>query len=226
MSVVRSTTPGALPGTSPGTSPAAWPGYEVVESTTPYHGKIISVRKDLVTMPDGSRTQRDVIVHPGAVGVVAFRDDGRIMMVRQYRHPVRQPLWELPAGLLDIAGEAASAAAARELAEEAGLTATRWDVLVDAFSSPGMTDEAYRVFLARGIGEVPADARYVGEDEEAEMSLAWVSLDDALAQVLAGEIVNSMAIVGILAAAQARTGDFGGLRPTDAAWPARPDHAG
>ncbi|MGF7233565.1 MAG: NUDIX domain-containing protein [Frankia sp.] len=209
------------------TAPAQTPGgYEVVASTTPYRGKIISVNRDIVRMPDGSSTQRDVVVHPGAVGVVTLDDDGRIMMIRQYRHPVREPLWELPAGLLDIAGEPASVAAARELAEEAGLTARRWDVLVDVYSSPGMTNEAYRVFLARGVGEVSADFGYVRTDEEADMTLEWVPLEDAVARIFTGQIVNGLATVGILAAANARATHFAGLRPVSAPWPARPAHAG
>ncbi len=209
------------------TAPAPSPGgYELLESTTPYRGKIISVRRDIVRMPDGSSTQRDVIVHPGAVGVVALDDEGRIMMIRQYRHPVRAALWELPAGLLDVAGEPASRAAARELAEEAGLTARDWDVLVDVYSSPGMTDEAYRVFLARGIGEVPPEFGYVRTDEEAELVGEWVPLAVAVARVFAGRIVNGLATAGILAAAHARADDFAGLRPVSAPWPARPAHAG
>ena len=95
--------------------------YEVTESTLAYQGRVISVRRDQVRMPDGDISQRDVVVHPGAVGVVALDEADRVVMVHQYRHPVGGPLWELPAGILDVPGEPASSAAARELAEETGL---------------------------------------------------------------------------------------------------------
>lgn len=200
--------------------------YEVVESGTPYQGRIIAIRRDLVRMPDGGVSQRDVVVHPGAVGVVALDDAERIVMVRQYRHPVRGPLWELPAGILDLPGEPASAAAARELAEEAALRAAEWAVLVDVWASPGMTDEAYRVFLARGLSEIPAAERYVGEHEEAEMSVTRVPLDEAVTRVLDGDITNAMAVMGILAAARARDIGFTTLRRPDSPWPARPGNRG
>ncbi|SNQ48900.1 ADP-ribose pyrophosphatase [Frankia canadensis] len=205
---------------------AAGHRYEVTESTLGYQGRIIAVRRDLVRMPDGDVSQRDVVVHPGAVGVVALDDAGQVVLVHQYRHPVGGPLWELPAGILDVPGEPASVAAARELAEEAALRAGRYDLLVDVWSSPGMTNEAYRVFLARDLSEIPAAERYVPEHEEAEMSVARFDLDEAVARVLRGEITNAMAVVGLLAAARARADDFAGLRPLDAPWPGRPAHNG
>jgi len=200
--------------------------YDVTESSTVYTGRVISIRRDLVQMPDGTVSQRDVVVHPGAVGVVAVDDSGRVVMVRQYRHPVRRPLWELPAGLLDVPGEPAWIAAARELAEEARLTASRWDVLTDLLVSPGMTDEAYRVFLARGLSDIPPEDRHVGEFEEAEMEVTRLPLDEAIRQVFAGQIDNSMAVVGILAAAHAARSGFEGLRSARTPWPARPQHSG
>jgi ADP-ribose pyrophosphatase len=200
--------------------------YEVTESSTVYTGRIISIRRDLVRMPDDSISQRDVVVHPGAVGVVAIDGEGRLVMVRQYRHPVRRPLWELPAGLLDVAGEPAWIAAARELAEEARLRAARWDVLADLLVSPGMTDEAYRVFLARELSDIPPEQRHVGEFEEAEMEVRRLPLDEAVRQVFAGEIDNAMAVVGVLAAARAAGRGYEGLRSARAPWPARPQHSG
>ena len=125
--------------------------HQVETTETAYQGRIISVRKDVVTMPGDTTSQRDVVVHPGAVGVVALDDSERVLLVTQYRHPVRRRLEELPAGLLDKPGEPALAAAQRELMEEAGLAADTWHVLVDTLTSPGMTDEAIRVFLARGV---------------------------------------------------------------------------
>jgi 8-oxo-dGTP pyrophosphatase MutT (NUDIX family) len=198
--------------------------YDVEASEPVYDGAIISVRRDQVVMPGGRSASRDVVVHPGAVGVLAYDDEGRILLLYQYRHPVRERLWELPAGLLDVAGEPASTAAKRELAEEAGVQAARWDTLVDTFTSPGMSDEAIRIYLARGLSELAEQHERV--DEEAELEPHWVPLDDAVARVMNGEITNAMAVAGILAAAVARQDDFASLRPVGAAWPARPAHAG
>ena len=192
--------------------------YELVSSDTVYEGRIISVRKDVVTMPGDTTSQRDVVVHPGAVGVVALDDDGRILLVNQYRHPVGARLDELPAGLLDVDGEPALGAAQRELAEEAGLAADTWHVLVDAFSSPGMTDETIRVFLARGVRTVDRD---VQEHEEADMTTTWVPLEEAVRRVFDGQLQNGMAVQGVLAADRAARDGFAGLRPPDAPWPAR-----
>jgi len=198
--------------------------YGLIDSELLYEGRVIKLRRDRVSMPGGGEAVREVVVHPGAVGVVAYDNLGRIMMVSQYRHPVGKRLWELPAGLLDVPGEPASAAAKRELAEEAALAAEQWHTLVDTFSSPGMTDEATRVFLARGISELAPE--YAQVEEEADMEVAWVTLDDAVFRVMHGDITNALAVIGILAAAHARSTDFEGLRPSDAAWPAHPDHLG
>ena len=192
--------------------------YEVLSTETVYDGRIISVVKDVVSMPGDTSSQRDVVVHPGAVGVVALDDQGRVLFVQQYRHPVRRRLDELPAGLLDVEGEPSLAAAQRELMEEAGLAADTWHVLVDALTSPGMTDEAIRLFLARDVREVERD---VQEHEEAEMTTSWLPLEQAVQQALAGELENAMALLGVLAADRAVRDGFAGLRPADAPWGAR-----
>lgn len=189
----------------------------VVESSElVFEGRVISVHKDIVTMPGETTSQRDVVVHPGAVGVVALDGRGRVLLVTQYRHPVRRRLEELPAGLLDVPGEPALLAAQRELVEEAGLAADTWHVLVDTLTSPGMSDEAIRLFLARDVRVVDRD---VQEHEEAEMTTEWVDLEVAVQRVLAGEIENAMCVVGILAADRVRRTGFQGLRPADAPWP-------
>ncbi len=192
--------------------------HRVLSSDVVYQGRVISVRRDVVSMPGDTSSPRDVVLHPGAVGVVALDENHRVLLVTQYRHPVRRRLDELPAGLLDVDGEPPLEAAKRELAEEAGLAANTWHVLVDTLTSPGMTDEAIRIFLARDVHEVDRD---VQEHEEADLTAAWVELDETVRRVLAGDIENAMCVVGVLAADRAVRHDFAGLRAGDAAWPAR-----
>ncbi len=192
--------------------------YSVAATRPIYQGTVIAVRHDEVAMPGGGSAGRDVVVHPGAVGIVAF-DAGRVLLVTQYRHPVRRRLAELPAGLLDVAGEPALDAAKRELAEEAGLAAETWHVLVDALTSPGMTDEAIRIYLARDLHEVE---RPEAEHEELELSSSWCDLGEAVRRVFAGELENAMACLGILAAHEAARSGFDGLRPAEDEWTARP----
>lgn len=186
-------------------------------SETVYAGKILALRVDDVQMPGGTVARREVVEHFGAVAVVALDDEGRIAMVYQYRHPVGRRLWELPAGLLDVGGEAPVLTAARELHEEAGLAAEQWSVLVDIVSAPGFSDESVRVFLATGLSEIE---RPEAEHEEADLLLDWLSLTEAVQRVLAGEIVNSLAVAGILAAHAVP--DRSALRPVDSEWTDRP----
>jgi len=199
-------------------------GYEVVESEPIFRGRVIAVRRDSVRMSDGTVAVREIIEHPGAVGVVAMDDDGNVLLVNQYRHPVRQRLDELPAGLLDVAGEPALLAAQRELAEEAGVTALDWEVLIDLHTSPGMTDEAIRIFLARGLQDIPAEERFEPEHEEIELTVERVPLDVAVGRVQSGELTNAAAVAGLLAAALCRDRGWQGLRPAESPWPARPGH--
>jgi 8-oxo-dGDP phosphatase len=202
------------PGSPIADEPAGWP---VVSSAEDYRGKIIDVRTDIIRNPEGGTAAREVVEHPGAVGVVALDDEGRVLMIRQYRHPVGRMLWELPAGLRDVAGEPLLQAARRELLEETGYRARDWHVLADYFSSPGIITERLRVFLARGLHEVPvADRSFVPENEEAHLLLDWVPLDQAVSLVLAGELHNGVAVVGLLAAHIARRSGFADLRDADA----------
>lgn len=159
---------------------------------------IIAVRRDDVVMPGEVVAQREVVEHLGAVAVVALDESNRVAMVQQYRHSVGRRLWELPAGLLDVKGEDELTGAQRELQEEAGLSASQWGVLTDLVTSPGFCEEAVRVFLARGLSQV--DKLDAEGDEEADMAFAWVDLEEAVERVLSGEIVNSIAVAGILAA--------------------------
>lgn len=188
------------------------PRYEVRSRVERYRGRIFQVVTDEVTMPGGGTAVRDYVRHPGAVSVVAVDDAGRVVLIRQYRHPVGQHLWELPAGLLDVAGEDPAVAAVRELAEEVDLTVGRLDVLVDVHSSPGFTNELVRVFLARDLEEVPADRRHHRSDEEADLQIVRVALDEAVGMALAGEVTNAATVAGLLAATHARDRGWTGLR--------------
>ncbi len=201
--------------------PERWPierSHTVLDT-----GRVIAVRQDLVAPPGGrERFTRDVVVHPGAVGVVALDDAERVLLVQQYRHPVGHRLHEPPAGLLDVAGEDYLAAAQRELYEEAHVRARDWRVLVDYFTSPGMSDESLRIYLARGIEDVTDADRHAGEHEEADMPLVRVSLAEVVVAALAGRVHNPTLLVGCLAAWAARHGDgYDALRPADAPWTSR-----
>jgi 8-oxo-dGDP phosphatase len=197
--------------------PASWP---VESSEVRYKGHIIQVRTDRVRMPNGETTEiaeRDVVVHPGSVGVIGLDDQERVLLIRQYRHPVGRLLWEPPAGLRDVEGEPPWRTAARELAEEAGYRAREWHTLVDVFTSPGMTDERVRVFLARGLSEIPPEeSDFERIHEEADMPVAWVPLDEAVAAVRRGDIHNPLAVMGILAVYAARAAGYRDLRAPDA----------
>jgi 8-oxo-dGTP pyrophosphatase MutT (NUDIX family) len=192
--------------------------FETTSSETLHTGKIFALRRDRVRMPGGKDVTREVVEHFGAVAVVAMDDDGNIAMVYQYRHAFGRRLWELPAGLLDVHGEAAHLTAARELKEEAGLQASAWRVLVDLDSTPGFSDESVRVYLATGLSEV---GRPEAHDEEADMTLQWYPLAEAASKVLNGEIVNAIAVAGILAAHAVATG-FVEPRPLDSPWIDKP----
>lgn len=196
----------------------------VLESSVRYRGMIFDVRRDRVDLGH-EEVEREFVAHSGAVLVVALREiDGaeHVVLIRQYRHPVGSYLWELPAGLLDIVGEPPLRAAERELAEEVDLAANRWDILVDAYASPGALTEAYRVFLARDLRAAPSAHERTGE--EADLLVRWVSLDDAYAAVLAGALHNQGAMLGILTAWGAREQGWSTLRPADAPWPEHPAH--
>jgi ADP-ribose pyrophosphatase len=192
-------------------------------TTTVYEGRVWDVVSEEFTLADdGEAITRDFIRHPGAVAVLVLNDEGQVLLLRQYRHPVRMALWEIPAGLLDEEGEDFVDAAARELAEEADLTARQWDVLVDMFLSPGSSSEALRVYLARGIGDVPEADRHTRTHEEAEIELRWVDLDSAVDAVLEGRIHSPSAVAAILAARVARENGFADLRPATTPWPEHP----
>ena len=188
-----------------------------------YNGRIWDVVSDSFKLTaEGDPLVRDYIEQTGAVSELPMNNDGEVLLIKQYRHPVGMDLWEIPAGLLDVEGEDFVVGAARELAEEADLIASDWNVLVDFYNSPGSSSEAIRIYLARGLTEVPHHELHVRTDEEAEIELHWIPLENAVAAVLEGRLHNPSAVVGILAAAAAKADGFSGLRPGDAPWPAHP----
>ncbi|MEU3919322.1 NUDIX hydrolase [Streptomyces sp. NPDC029004] len=199
--------------------------WQVVATATPFRGNKTSVRTDDVVMPDGTVARRDYQVHPGSVAVLALDDAGRVLVLRQYRHPVRHKLWEIPAGLLDVPGENPLHAAQRELYEEAHVKAEDWRVLADVYPTPGGCDEAVRIFLARDLSEAEGE-RFEVSEEEADMELARVPLQELVHGALAGDLHNNCLIVGVLSLTAVLNGEgFDALRPAEAPWPARPFEA-
>ncbi len=195
-------------------TPEEWP---VVSSAELFRGRLVTVRTDKVRMPGNHIAERDVVIYPGAVAVLALDDAQQVLLIRQYRHPVGRLLWEIPAGLRDVAGEPPWHTAQRELLEEAGYRARDWRVLADYYTSPGFSTERLRVFLARDLEFVPeADRDFVAEDEEAHLLSAWLPLDQAVGQVLAGELHNGVAALALLAGYAARSEGFDRLRPANA----------
>jgi 8-oxo-dGTP pyrophosphatase MutT (NUDIX family) len=199
--------------------PEAW---QVVGTKEHFKGRIVTVLSDDVLMPDGDggtvTVNREYVLHPGAVGAIALDERGRVLLIRQYRHPVKHLLWELPAGLRDVEGEPLWRTASRELMEEAGYRAATWHTLVDTFQTPGMSDERVRVFLARDLEKIPdEEIDFVREHEEADLRIEWVPLEEAVEKVLSGEIHNALAVTGILAAHAASATGFKHLRDKEAA---------
>ena len=194
--------------------------YEVVHSESLVDGVIVRLRRDTVRMADGSTARREIVQHVGAVAVVALDDEGRVVLVNQYRHAVHARLDELPAGLLDVRGEDPLDAAKRELAEEAQLRADEWHVLLDLHTSPGFSTESIRVYLARGLHAARAQD-FVAAHEEASMTVEREPLAEAVRRALGGGITNATSVAGLLAAVHGRATDWRDLRPADAPWPSR-----
>jgi ADP-ribose pyrophosphatase len=170
---------------------------EVLVSDLVYEGKVWDVRSDRVRYGDGEMV-RQYVAHTGAVAILALDDEGRVLLIQQYRHPIRHRDWELPAGLLDVEGEEPLAAAKRELAEEADLVAAHWEPLVSSWTTPGGNDELIHIFLATGI--TAAEAAHAREEEEADIRIEWVPLAEAVAGVLDGRMRNGILSIGVLAA--------------------------
>jgi 8-oxo-dGTP pyrophosphatase MutT (NUDIX family) len=190
---------------------APWP---VAGTEQQFSNWLITVRNDKVELPDGDYAERTVVAHLGAVAVLALDEQDRVLMIRQYRHPAGRELWEIPAGLRDVAGEALVGTARRELVEETGYAAREWHALVDSYASPGISTERIRIFLARGVEAAESD--YQRHGEEKFLQTAWVPLADAVEAALAGKLHNGSTVQAVLAAHIARSRGFAGLRPADA----------
>lgn len=197
---------------------------DVTDRTTVYEGAVWDVVQETFHLPEaGGALTRDVLAHTGAVAVAAIDEDDRILLIRQYRHPIRMRDWEIPAGLRDVAGEEPAVTAARELGEEADLQATDWHTLADMYTTPGGSTEVIRIYLARSVTDLPHAQRTQREGEERGIVLRWTPLAEAVDAVLAGRIGNATACLAILHADRARARGWTGLRPVDAPWPGGSD---
>ncbi|HYN29214.1 MAG TPA: NUDIX hydrolase [Dermatophilaceae bacterium] len=194
----------------------------VTRARTLFTGRVWDVVEETFDLGEAGTLTREVVDHPGAVAVLALDEADRVLLIRQYRHPVGMHEWELPAGILDVVGEPPQEAAARELHEETDHTARTWHVLADHFSSPGGLNEALRIFLARDLAPVPDGERHEREGEERGMPVRWVPLDEARDAVLAGGLHNPTLVIGIHTAYALRERGWAGLRPADAPWPEHP----
>lgn len=179
--------------------------------------------EEVIETPSGDTMVRQFVTHPGAVAIVAWDEErDEIVVVRQYRHPVGMELVEVPAGLLDVEGEAWHDAAARELAEEAQLQAGRWQVLVDMVTTPGGSQESLRVYLARELAPAHRPAGFVLEGEELEMRVQRVAREELVEAVFEGRCQSPTLVAGVLALETARlSGRVEKLRGIDAPWPIR-----
>jgi 8-oxo-dGDP phosphatase len=172
---------------------------EIVESDVAFAGRVWDVRADTFVY-NGDRIRREYVSHTGAVAIVAIDDEGRMLLIQQYRHPIRMRDWEVPAGLLDVPGEEPLVAARRELAEEADLEADDWQPLVSIFTTPGGNDEVVHLFLARDLR--PIAEAHDRVEEEADIRVEWVPVRDVVAAVLDGRMRNGILATGALAAAE------------------------
>ncbi|AQX14912.1 ADP-ribose pyrophosphatase [Tessaracoccus lapidicaptus] len=200
--------------------PMSWP---VRSRKVLGEGRVSAFVDEEIETPSGDLIARQYLTHPGAVAVVAWDEEAdRIAVLRQYRHPVRMELVEIPAGLLDLDGESWVTAAQRELAEEAELAADRWDVLVDMCTTPGACEESLRIFLARDLRPASRPDGFVLEGEEAHMSWDWVDRGELVAAILDGRCQSPTLVAGVLALETSRlAGRLQGLRSPDADWPIR-----
>ncbi|MBG6240227.1 ADP-ribose pyrophosphatase [Mycetocola sp. CAN_C7] len=192
---------------------------EIRSSERVFDGMVWGIRRDVFDY-NGEEITREYVDHTGAVAVFALDDDDRVLLIKQYRHPVRRREWEIPAGLLDIIDEDPLVAAQRELAEEADIRATDWAVLGEFYTTPGGSDEAIRIYLARGLSA--ADEVFERTAEEADMEVRWVALDDLVDAVLDRRLQNPSLVIATLAAHAGKARNWSTLAAADAPWPRHP----
>lgn len=203
--------------------PELWP---VKERRVLGRGYVSSFVEEDITAPSGEIMTRQYLTHPGAVAVVAWDDEDRIVVIDQYRHPVAHRLVEIPAGLFDRPEEDPLTAAQRELAEETELAAEDWRVLVDIFTTPGGCAEGLRIFLARGLSLRQRPEGFVVAGEEAHMQAYRLPRQDLIDGIYAGRLSCPSLIAGLLALETVRlSGQLEQLRPADAVWPGRAELA-
>ncbi len=184
-----------------------------------FEGRVWDIRRDLLDYGDSAIT-REYVDHTGAVAILALDEHDRVLLIKQYRHPIGLRDWEIPAGLLDIDGESPLIGAQRELAEEADLVADDWRLLSDFFTSPGGSNEVIRVYLARGLK--PTSEAFDRTEEEADLEKRWADLDDVVASVLNRTVGNSILAIAVLTAQASRAAGWVSLGDAELPWPRHP----
>jgi ADP-ribose pyrophosphatase len=178
----------------------------LIDSELLRQGRILEFRIDTVQAADGHRSTRDIVGHPGGVCMVAIDDEDRVLFVRQWRHAIGGPLLEIPAGTLDRDAhgtiEHHALAAARELEEETGSRAGRWEYLGSFYTAPGFTSELMHLYLATELR--PANGETLQPDEDERLELYPIAFEDALAMAGRGEIVDAKSLIGLLWVARLR----------------------
>lgn len=161
---------------------------EALESKLLYKGRVVQLQLTTVSLPDGRRKKREILVHPGAAAIVPVLD-GKLVLVEQYRTAVGRKTLEIPAGTLE-AGESPEECAKRELIEETGFNASQWDMLAAYYPSPGYSSEIIHIFKASGLEKVPG--------AEAELPIQYLDLKDLESRIRTGKIMDSKTIIGVL----------------------------
>ncbi|GGE91270.1 NUDIX domain-containing protein [Mycetocola zhadangensis] len=192
---------------------------EVRSSELVFDGMVWGVRRDVFDYR-GEDITREYMDHTGAVAVFAMDENDQVLLIQQYRHPVRSREWEIPAGLLDIEGEDPLVAAKRELAEEVDLEARDWDVLAEFATSPGGSDEVIRIYLARGL--TATSEPFEREAEEADIVTRWAPLDELVTAVLERRIQNPSLCIAVLAASAAEQRNWDTLGDANEPWTRHP----
>jgi ADP-ribose pyrophosphatase len=195
--------------------------HPIVDRKTVFSGMVWDVRHDAFEL-NGETVERDYIVHPGAVAIIALNDSGKLLLIEQYRHAQGKIMWEAPAGLMDLANEDPLETAKRELFEETGYEAKTWHVLLDLANTPGGSSEQIRIYFARDLSLHP-DGRPTGSAEELDMPVHWIPIQDVLESIRRGAVTNPQLVAGTHAALIAMAEPDMALRSEDAPWHARED---